>query len=118
MDEELREREPLEKFVRYSIFYQIQLAKHVSLSKNTRVYVFDSFNFFDKDTCSVEVLDTVTTLVKQDKRAVLSVAVRLAFETNSELFREFADNVDLQEDDIGLYVLPPMLSPLSSPIES
>jgi hypothetical protein len=102
-------QEKLEQFVRHSIRYQITLAKHVAYKNVERVYVFDRSNYFvPHQECSVEVVDgKISTLIKNDKRAVLSIAVRSAFGTDENMFLKFIDQEDdVQEDDIGVYVTP------------
>lgn len=98
----------IEAFVRYSVNYQIKLARYVADLKTERVYIFDASNFFDKkEDCVVETVVNVATLTKHGKRAVLSVAVRSAFGTNSDMFLSFVDHVDaVREDDIGIYLEP------------
>lgn len=96
----------IKNFVTYSLRYQILLARHVSNICNTKIYVFDSNGFFDhpNDTKS-EIIDGVRTVVKDGKRAVLSIAVKESFESNEQLFLQFVDENVVEKDDIGLYVV-------------
>jgi hypothetical protein len=96
----------MEKFITYSLRYQILLAQHIAGICNMKVYVFDSINFFDSpNDTKVEVIDNIRTLSKDYKRAVLSVAVKESFGTNEELFLKFVDDDVVQKDDIGLFVV-------------
>lgn len=100
----------IENFVTYSLRYQLLLAQHVAGICNMKVYVFDRHNFFDSpDDTKVEVIDNVRTVSKEGKRAVLSVAVKESFGANEELFLKFVDDNVVQKDDIGLYVIAPVV---------
>lgn len=93
----------IKNFVVYSIRYQILLAKHVADKCSSKVYVFDSSGFFDPigDT---ELVDGIRTVIKNNKRGVLSVAVKEAFRFNEKLFLQFVDENILEKDDVGLFV--------------
>ena len=100
----------IEKFVTYSLRFQFLLAQHVAGICNMKVYVFDRHNFFDSpDDTKVEVIDNVRTVSKEGKRAVLSMAVKESFGDNEELFLKFVDDNVVQKDDIGLYVIAPVV---------
>jgi hypothetical protein len=100
----------IENFVTYSLRYQLLLAQRVAGICNMKVYVFDSRDFFDSpDDTKVEVIDNVRTVSKEGKRAVLSVAVKESFGANEELFLKFVDDNVVQKDDIGLYVISPVI---------
>jgi hypothetical protein len=96
--------EEIEKFVRYSIRYQIVLAQHVANICNMNVYIFDCSDHFRSDN-KVEMIDGVRTVFKNGKRAVLSIAVQESFADNYELFAKYIDQDVAQKDDVGLYVL-------------
>lgn len=93
----------LEKFVRYSIRYQIFLAQHVSKHCGTKVYIFDSDGFFDTETTE-EIVGGTRTLLKDGLRAVLSMAVKDSFGTAEALFLKFVDESVYETDDVGVYV--------------
>lgn len=95
----------IENFVKYSIQYQIVLAQRIAKICNTRIYVFDSSEFFtDLNNTKIEVIDGVRTAFRDGRRAVLSIAAKQAFGTNVELFLRFVEN-NVQKDNIGLYVI-------------
>lgn len=95
----------IKNFVTYSLRYQILLARHVSSICNTRIYVFDNNGFFDHpNDIKSEIIDGVRTVIKDNKRAVLSVAVKESFGSNEKLFLQFVDENVVEKDDIGLYV--------------
>ena len=96
----------IKKFVVCSLRYQLQLAKHVANKCGTNVYVFDTSGFFDTiNDIKFELIDGIMTIIKNEKRWVLSVAVKEAFGFNEDLFLKYIEeNIALEKDDIGLYV--------------
>lgn len=96
-------RREIKNFLIYSLRYQLLLARRISDQFNTKVYVFDTNGYFDHDT-TFELVDDVNTVVKENKRAVLSTAVNESFGDNYNLFLEFVDPGTLEQDDIGLFV--------------
>ena len=99
----------LEKFVQYSIRYQILLAQHVANICNMNVHIFDKNGYFDHESeVKIELIDGVRTVSKEGYRAVLSVAVKESFGSNEKLFLKFVDENVAQRDHIGLYVVSPV----------
>jgi hypothetical protein len=94
----------LENFVRFSVRYQLLLARHVADICNMKVYIFDGTGYFKSDESRAEVIDGINTLFKCGNRAVLSVAVQESFGSNEDLFLEYVDDSITKKDDIGLYV--------------
>jgi hypothetical protein len=103
------ENKEIENFVRYSVRYQILLAQHVSDICNMKVYIFDNNGYFTGDNIKVEVIDGVRTIFKNGLRSVLSVAVQESFGSNHEVFLKFVDENVAQKDEIGLYVVAPVV---------
>jgi hypothetical protein len=99
----------IRNFVLYSIRYQILLAQHVAAICKSKVYIFDPNGFFKQpEDTKVEVVGDlqVRTVLKEGRRAVLSIAVNESFSSDEALFLEFVDGMT-QKDDIGLYVIEP-----------
>ena len=108
----------LEQFVRYSVRYQILLARHVANICNANIYIFDGNGFFDhKSETIVELIDGVRTVSKEGYRAVLSVAVKESFGADQELFLKFVDENVAQKDPIGLFVSPVQTNQEVKPLE-
>ena len=100
----------VENFVRYSIRYQLLLARQVAHACDSRIYVFDTSGYFKPlEDVTIEAVENVRTVSKHGHRAVLSVAVQEAFGSNDNLFLKFTDEGAVHEDDIGLYVVAPKI---------
>jgi hypothetical protein len=93
----------IEKFAKYSIRYQVVLARHVASICNIPIYVFDCTGYFSAG-CKAEVIDQVNTVSKEKRRAVLSVAVQQSFD-DGKSFMSFVNDDKIHSDDIGLYVI-------------
>ena len=95
----------LEDFLRYNIRHQILLAQHVANIHKSKIYIFDTIEFF-KNEVTVELTNGIKTLCKDGDKAVLNVAISEAFKTNEDLFLQYVDPDILQKDNIGLYLSP------------
>jgi hypothetical protein len=95
----------LEDFLRYNIRHHILLAQHVANTHKSKVYIFDTSEFFKNDV-TLELTCGIKTLFKDGDKAVLNIAVDEAFKTNENLFLQYVDPNILQKDNIGLYLLP------------
>ena len=99
-------RSEIENFVRYSLRYQILLAKHVSkLCNLKKVYVFDSVHYFENGELKIETIDGIKTVLKDGNRGVINLAIKESMGTNEDLFLEFLDKNVVEKDEIGLYVV-------------
>jgi hypothetical protein len=102
--------EILENFLKYNIRHHILLAQYVANTHKSKVYIFDTVEFFKNDV-TVELTGGIKTLSKDGDKAVLNIAINEAFKTNENLFLQYVDPDILQKDNIGLY-----LSPVSLPL--
>ena len=100
----------LEDFLKYNIRHHILLAQHVANTHKSKIYIFDTVDFF-KDDVTVELTCGIKTVCKDGDKAVLNIAIYEAFKTNENLFLQYVDPNILQKDNIGLY-----LSPVSPPL--
>jgi hypothetical protein len=97
--------EVLENFLKYNIRHHILLAQYVANTHKSKVYIFDTVEFF-KNEVTVELTGGIKTLSKDGDKAVLNIAINEAFKTNENLFLQYVDPDILQKDNIGLYLSP------------
>lgn len=108
--------EVLENFLKYNIRHHILLAQYVANFHKSRVYIFDTAEFF-KNEVTLELTGGIKTLSKDGDKAVLNIAINEAFKTNENLFLQYVDPDILQKDNIGLYLSPTSPDASSSLIE-
>lgn len=88
-------------FTRYSLQIQQSLCEKLKDLTN-KVYVFDGNGYFH--TATTHVLDGIRYKYYDDHYAVLSVAAQCCFHNSNE-YLQFSDNVRLNTDNIGVYLL-------------
>lgn len=88
-------------YTRYSLQIQQSLCEKLKDLTN-KVYVFDSNGYFE--TATTHNLDGVRYKFHDGHYAVLSVAAQYCFHNNNE-YIQFSDNVGLNTDDIGVYLV-------------